>query len=195
MANRAPTAAVGSGPPRRSHGGKRSERIDLLVDAAVQEIRESGYEAFTVRRAAQRAGVAPATAYTYFASKDHLIAEAFWRHAKTVKADPSHRTTPASGMLAVAQQIMSVWESEYALSSAARRAFSAREADVVRIGRQLHEFMKEGLAAAAGVDTDPRIVNVLILVLKGAFQVVCDGEKRFSRAAQDVAAAIELLLD
>ena len=28
---------------------------------------------------AKRAGVAPATAYTYFASKEHLVAEVFWR--------------------------------------------------------------------------------------------------------------------
>ena len=28
---------------------------------------------------AARAGVSPATAYTYFASKDHLFAELFWR--------------------------------------------------------------------------------------------------------------------
>ena len=36
----------------------------------------------TVRNVARRAGVAPATAYTYFASKDHLVAEVFWRRLR-----------------------------------------------------------------------------------------------------------------
>ncbi|MCA9208645.1 MAG: TetR family transcriptional regulator, partial [Planctomycetales bacterium] len=50
-----------------------------LVEAAVGELAASGYSALTVRNVAKRAGVAPATAYTYFASKEHLIAEVYWR--------------------------------------------------------------------------------------------------------------------
>src|ERR1700716_2201623 len=40
-------------------------------------LRESSYADLTVRAVAARAEVAPATAYTYFSSKNHLIAEVY----------------------------------------------------------------------------------------------------------------------
>src|SRR6186713_770171 len=40
-------------------------------------LRESSYADLTVRAVAKRANVAPATAYTYFSSKNHLVAEAY----------------------------------------------------------------------------------------------------------------------
>ena len=40
-------------------------------------LRESSYTDLTVRAVAARAKVAPATAYTYFSSKNHLIAEIY----------------------------------------------------------------------------------------------------------------------
>ena len=64
---------------RRDLGGRQSERVDALVDAALAELRARGYEGLTVRNAARRAGVGAATAYTWFGSKDHLVAEVFWR--------------------------------------------------------------------------------------------------------------------
>jgi AcrR family transcriptional regulator len=64
---------------RRALTARQAETVGVLVDAAVDELRATGYEGLTVRNVARRAGVAPATAYTYFASKDHLITEAYWR--------------------------------------------------------------------------------------------------------------------
>ena len=36
-----------------------------------------------MRTIARRAGVAPATAYTYFSGKDHLLAEVLWRRVQS----------------------------------------------------------------------------------------------------------------
>ena len=58
--------------------------MDRIVEAAAIEARELGYEKMSVRGAARRAGVAPATAYTYFASKDHLLAEVLWRRLEAL---------------------------------------------------------------------------------------------------------------
>jgi AcrR family transcriptional regulator len=62
--------------------------VEQLVSAAAAEARERGYDGLTVRTVARRAGVAPATAYTYFASKDHLLAEVLWRRLQALP-DPS----------------------------------------------------------------------------------------------------------
>src|SRR5919198_6181137 len=66
-------------PTRRRLTERQAETVRRLTEAAVVEVRETGYEGLTVRNVARRAGVAPATAYTYFASKNHLITEIFWR--------------------------------------------------------------------------------------------------------------------
>ena len=59
--------------------GRPADTVAALVDAAVEEITETGFDGLTVRNVARRAGVSPATAYTYFASKEHLLTEVFWR--------------------------------------------------------------------------------------------------------------------
>src|SRR4051812_12952951 len=64
---------------RRRLTGRQADTVRRLTDAAVEEVRETGFDGLTVRNVARRAGVAPATAYTYFASKNHLITEVFWR--------------------------------------------------------------------------------------------------------------------
>src|SRR4029450_7144530 len=54
--------------------------------AVVAERPTGGYDDLTVRTVARRAGVAPATAYTYFTSKAHLVAEVFWRRVRALPA-------------------------------------------------------------------------------------------------------------
>src|SRR5437763_11984407 len=70
--------------PRRELTPRQAAAVERLTDAAVLEIRAKGYEGLTVRLVAARARVAPATAYTYFASKDHLVTEVFWRRLRAL---------------------------------------------------------------------------------------------------------------
>ena len=79
---------LGAGPARPGRGDGRIGST-RSVEATVAELRDHGYDGLTVRNAARRAGVAAATAYTYFASKDHLVAEVFWRRLQTLEPRPS----------------------------------------------------------------------------------------------------------
>lgn len=65
---------------RQAVDGRRAETLERLLVAGSEELRAVGHEALTVRTVAARAGVSPATAYTYVASKNHLFAELFWRY-------------------------------------------------------------------------------------------------------------------
>ncbi len=47
-----------------------------VIDAAVRLATERGYDGFTMRDVAARAGVSPATAYLYYSSKDALLVDA-----------------------------------------------------------------------------------------------------------------------
>ena len=56
---------------------RQEETFRKVLAAGVEMLRESSYADLTVRAVAARAKVAPATAYTYFSSKNHLIAEVY----------------------------------------------------------------------------------------------------------------------
>jgi len=56
---------------------RQEETFRKVLTAGVEMLRESSYADLTVRAVAARAKVAPATAYTYFSSKNHLIAEVY----------------------------------------------------------------------------------------------------------------------
>src|SRR6478672_5858664 len=90
-------AGVTREPVRRHLSERQADTVARLTDAAVEEVRGTGYEGLTVRNVAKRAGVAPATAYTYFASKDHLVAELFWRRLQQLpQVQVDRRKTPAN---------------------------------------------------------------------------------------------------
>ena len=67
----APERAAATRRPRQE------ETVRKLVQAALEMMRESSYAELTIRGVAARVGVAPATAYTYFSSKNHLVAEVY----------------------------------------------------------------------------------------------------------------------
>jgi AcrR family transcriptional regulator len=154
---------------RRRLTVKQAEVVQRLVDAAADEARQNGYEGMTVRSAARRAGVAPATAYTYFASKDHLLAEVLWRrfHAlppvvSPVDASALERLTRALGDLGL------FMADDPQLAAACTTALLGSGPDVralrVRFGAELNAR----IASALGEDADPTIVLGLDLAYSGA---------------------------
>ena len=64
-------------PDETPRNRRQEETFRKVLTAGVEMLRESSYADLTVRAVAARAKVAPATAYTYFSSKNHLIAEVY----------------------------------------------------------------------------------------------------------------------
>ena len=69
-----PTGSSSDQTPRNK---RQEETFRKVLTAGMEMLRESSYADLTVRAVAARAKVAPATAYTYFSSKNHLIAEIY----------------------------------------------------------------------------------------------------------------------
>ena len=158
-----------SPPVRRGPAERRSDRVDALVEATVAELRANGYEGLTVRNAARRAGVGAATAYTYFASKDHLVAEVFWRRLQTlepVTIDGRHsaRTRVSNALRDLAFLIAA----EPELAAASTTAILAPDTDVQRLRNRIGAAFNTHLAAALGDDADPAVLRALNLALAGA---------------------------
>jgi AcrR family transcriptional regulator len=155
--------------PRRTLGGRQADRVDALVDATIAELRANGYEGLTVRNAARRAGVAPATAYTYFGSKDHLVAEVFWRRVAALPdtAGGSART-PARRVSAALRELALLVAEEPELAAASTTAILAADPDVQRLRGRIGALFDARLAAALGDGADPAVRRALNLALAGA---------------------------
>jgi AcrR family transcriptional regulator len=159
------TSATGAVRRRPS---PRDVRIDALVGAALDELREHGYEGLTVRNAARRAGLAPATAYTYFGSKDHLVAEVFWRRVQLLPPPSSTSSSAATRLTVALDELIEVVVGEPALVAASTPAVLAADPDVEVLREQIGVRLDGHLAAALGADADPAVLRALNLAVSGA---------------------------
>ncbi|MEX2293088.1 MAG: TetR family transcriptional regulator [Acidimicrobiales bacterium] len=156
-------------PTRRDLGGRQADRVDALVEATIAELRANGYDGLTVRNVARRANVAAATAYSYFGSKDHLVAEVFWRRLAalpTVSID--RRGSTLTRVSAVLRELALLVANEPELAAASTTAILAADPDVQRLRDQIGAAFNERLVAALGDDAEPAVVRALNLALAGA---------------------------
>jgi AcrR family transcriptional regulator len=149
---------------RRRLSSRQARTVQKLTAAAVEELRAVGYDGLTVRNVARRAGVAPATAYTYFASREHLVTEVFWRRLSALPetAQPGRRS-PAGRAAATLADIALLVADEPELAAACTVAMLASDPDVKhlrdRIGAEVHRRIRDALGA------DARAVEVTTIEL------------------------------
>ena len=155
--------------PRRRLTPRQANTVERLTDAAVDEIRSAGYEGLTVRNVARRAGVAPATAYTYFASKDHLVAEVFWRRLQALPSPrvDRRRATPARVTDAL-RDVTLLLKGQPELAAACTTAMLANDPDVKHVRDRIGAEIRSRLAAALADEGDPAVLRALELALDGA---------------------------
>ena len=189
------TTAEAAETTRRRVTTKQAEVVQRLVDAAADEARERGYQGMTVRSAARRAGVAPATAYTYFASKDHLLAEVLWRRFDAL---PTGAATPASPLDRVTGTLGALglfMADDPLLAAACTTALLGPGPDVqalrVRFGSELHAR----IASALGPDADPAVVLGLDLACSGAMLWAGMGHMAYGAVPGALADVARVLLE
>jgi len=139
-----------------------------LVSTAREVVREQGYDGLTVRNVAAAAGVAPATAYTYFASKDHLIAEVFWRDLASMPAVECTDATPAARVTEALAPVSLLLVDEPTIAAAVTTAMLGSDPEVKRVRDRIGAITRERLVAALGDDADPGALMVLGLTFSGA---------------------------
>jgi AcrR family transcriptional regulator len=154
-------------PVRRHLSERQTEVMERLLAAAAEEAEEQPYSEISVRTIAKRAGVAPATAYTYFSGKDHLLAEVLWRclqvapHLVDLTLDlPERVADPARTMGFASMGTAAVAVCTTALLGDGPDVKRVRARIVGEIGRRL--------SAALGTDPDPAILSVLQMTYTGA---------------------------
>ncbi|MFB4299866.1 TetR/AcrR family transcriptional regulator [Actinomadura sp. NTSP31] len=189
-------------PTRRRLTPRQADTVRRLTDAAVEEVRDTGYEGLTVRNVARRAGVAPATAYTYFASKNHLITEVFWRRLSALPdieaggadggADGSDAA--AARVVRVLREIVLLVSDEPELAAACTTSMLGTDPDVRELRGRIGAAIRARLRAALGEHADPAVLGALEMAYSGALLQAGMGYTSYARIADRLAEAARLIL-
>lgn len=138
-------------PVRQFVDGRRADTVARLMDAAVEEVRAVGFPELSVRSVAKRAGVSPATAYTYFASKEHLICAVVSQKLQDLPAPgPARSGAPGAGIADAVRAIAQVFSEEPQLTRAYTTVLLADDPEVERLRDQIGREIAGRLSHALG---------------------------------------------
>lgn len=187
--------------PRQGLNPRQAETVDRLLAAGLEELRAVGHEALTVRTVAQRAGVSPATAYTYLASKNHLFAELFWRHlASGPSAHVAGSGSPTKRVQLTVRALTDRIVAEPALAAAVTPALLGTDPDVdrlrLRIGGEFVARLEDALADPGRPDepADPALLEALVLAFSGALLQAGMGVMTYDAMADRLESAVAVIL-
>jgi TetR/AcrR family transcriptional regulator, cholesterol catabolism regulator len=178
---------------RRRLTAKQADTVDRLGRAAIEVLSREGFSGLTVRRVAAEAGVGAATAYTYFSSKQHLVAEVFWRRLASSPVPTTDSPDPSVRVIAVLRHIALLVADEPELAGAVTGALLGKDAEVehlrLRIGREIHQRLVAALGTAR---TD--VVESLELLYAGALVRAGMGYASYTQIADQLETSARLLL-
>jgi AcrR family transcriptional regulator len=166
MSSEAVTAVTDLGERRRNR--RQEETIRKVLDAAVELLRESSYSDLTMRSVAARAGVAPATAYTYFSSKNALIAEVYLRLVQAVPLFTDVNQSTQQRVTAQLRELTLLVADEPELAAAATTALMGDEPDVRHVRDKIGMEVRRRITSALGPGAWPEVLTTLEMIFYGA---------------------------
>jgi AcrR family transcriptional regulator len=189
-----PRAGVPAGEVQRNP--RQEETFRKVLAAGVEVLRETSYADLTVRAVAARAKVAPATAYTYFSSKNHLIAEVYLDLVRRVPYFTDVNEPMPTRVDKVLRHLALVVADEPEVAAACTAALLGGGGDPAvrsardRIGAEIHRR----ITSAIGPDADPRAVSVLEMAFFGALVNAASGAYTYHQIADHLGYAVGLVL-
>jgi AcrR family transcriptional regulator len=154
--------------PRQGLNPRQAETVERLLVAGEAELEEVGPDALTVRTVAHRAGVSPATAYTYLASKHHLFAELFWRRIVTDPGPEPSGATATERIQSFTRHMARMLGRSPHLATAANIALLGTDPEVERLRLVIGAEFVTRFRDAIGEPVDPRVLEALTFAFSGA---------------------------
>lgn len=180
--------------PRRHLTERQAELVQRLVAAAAEDVEHKGHGPITVRSIAKRAGVATATAYTYFSSREHLLSEVLWRRMQALPPPLVDMERPLAERVAGVVWEMSIGTVDSPrLVAACTTALLAPGPDVQRVRSQIGAEIHRRLQSALGPGCDPAVLRVLETTYIGAMLSAGLGHMDFAELPERLAEAATLL--
>ncbi|GAA5092338.1 TetR/AcrR family transcriptional regulator [Nocardia iowensis] len=180
---------------RRRLSGKQADTVDKLTRSAVEVLAREGFAGMTIRMVAAAAGVGTATAYTYFSSKEHLVAEIFWRRLISAPSPASEDADPTVRVIAELRNIAMLVADEQELSGAVTSALLGRDPDVEHLRGRIGTEIRKRIIRALGPDPDPDVVESLELLYAGALVRAGMGYGSYSEIADRIEKSALLILN
>jgi AcrR family transcriptional regulator len=167
-----------------------------VLAAGMETLREKSYADLTVRTVAARAKVAPATAYTYFSSKNHLIAEVYLDLVRQAPYFTDVNDPMATRVDKTLRYLALVVADEPEVGAACTTALLGGGTDPAvvvardRIGAEIHRR----IASAIGPSGNPGTVSALEMAFFGALVQAGSGEFTYREIADRLADVVRLIL-
>ncbi|MGH3576198.1 MAG: TetR family transcriptional regulator [Mycobacterium sp.] len=175
---------------------RQQETFGKVLAAGVDVLREKSYADLTVRAVAARAKVAPATAYTYFSSKNHLIAEVYLDLVRQVPFFTDVNDPMPARVDKALRHLALVVADEPEVAAACTTALLGGGGDPAvrtvrdRIGAEIHRR----ITSAIGPDADSRTVAALEMTFFGALVNAASGAFTYHQIADRLGYVVDLIL-
>lgn len=179
---------------RRRLTQQQADTVDRLTAGAIAVLRAKGFPDLTVRMVAAEAGVAPATAYTYFSSKNHLVAELFWRRLDALPRDPSPEADRETQVRSVLRSVALLVSDEPELAAAVTTAMMGNDPDVVHLRGRIGKNIRERLIDALGPTYDPDVLEALEIAWSGALVRAGMGYESYAQIADRLEVTATLIM-
>ena len=174
---------------------RQEETFRKVLAAGLEMLRESSYADLTVRAVAARAKVAPATAYTYFSSKNHLIAEVYLDLMRRAPYFTDVNDSRVSRVEKTLRNMALIVADEPEVAAACTTALLSGNDPAVRavrdrIGAEIHRRIR----SAVGPDADPRTLSALEMTYFGALVNAGSGAFTYHQIADRLSYVVGLIV-
>lgn len=180
-----------AGTARRSDR-RPAQTIRKVLDAGLEELRESSYANLTMRAVATRAGVSPASAYTYFPSKSALVAAVYLRFLRELPLHTDVNDPTRVRVAATLRDMALVVADEPELTVACGAALMADDPAVKPLREQIGEEVSRRIAAALGPGWPRAVRSTLQMMFSGALMTA--RFVRYDEIAGQLDEAVALIL-
>ena len=168
VSREANSPADGSPGAARRSDRRPAQTIRKILDAGLEELRESSFANLTMRAVATRAGVSPASAYTYFPSKSALVAAVYLRFLRDLPLRTDVNDTTKTRVSAALRDMALVVADEPELTTACGAALMADDPAVKPLREQIGEEVSRRIGAALGPGWPRSVKSTLQMTFAGA---------------------------
>lgn len=185
---------ISTEPTRRRLTSRQAETVAKLTSAAMEEVRASGYAGLRIRNVAARAGVGAATAYMYFSSKEHLLAEVYWRTLQALPPVAPDDREPADRVVEVLREIVLIGVAQPDLAGAATVSLLDSNPDVHHLRARVGGTIRDRLVTALGPGHDHTVLIALEYAYSGAMLHAGMGFITYAEVADRLADTARLIM-
>jgi AcrR family transcriptional regulator len=187
--------AIADPPVRRRKNVRSEQSVRNLLDAAVVTLTESTYGEMTVRAVAARAAVSPTTAYTYFPSKDALIAETYLRLLRDAPTFVDVNDSAVTRVKAQLRELVLLVADKPYLADACTAALMAEDDVVDNVRAQIATEIGRRIAASLGPGHPPELASTLHMVFSGATMHARSAAGGYRQVADQLDKAVLIIMN